>query len=92
LISDAVWIAAITAIAPIISVVVSHILSSRKFKRADDKLDHITILTNSTLTAANKRIGILEDELAKLHEERLATNEQTVAETTDETAGAGDNT
>lgn len=29
--------------------------------RADGKLNHITVLTNSTLTAANERIKVLEE-------------------------------
>ena len=40
------------------------------------KLDHITVLTNSTLTAANKRIDDLEVEVETLKAERAANRRQ----------------
>ena len=43
----------LTALAALIAIVIAT-------RRADRKLDHITVLTNSTLTAANKRIDELE--------------------------------
>jgi hypothetical protein len=38
--------------------------------KADQKLDHITVLTNSTLTAANQRIDQLEELIRRLIADR----------------------
>lgn len=43
---------------------------------ADKKLDHITLLTNSTLTAANKRIDELESMVRALTAERNVVKKQ----------------
>ncbi len=76
--SDPVTISLIAAIATatplIFAQVVSLIISLNRAKRikeqllatnkmTNDKLDHITVLTNSTLTAANKRIADLEKQV-----------------------------
>ncbi len=41
-------------------------------RRSDRKLNHITVLTNSTLAAANKRIEDLEEVVRRLVAERDA--------------------
>ena len=52
------------------------ILNAVRGKVADGKLDHITTLTNSTLTAANARNVALEEMIATLLTERGALERQ----------------
>lgn len=65
----------VSAIGAIVVTVVVHLravakldLAAVKLATADQKLDHITVLTNSTLSAAMKRI----DELEKVIQSLLA--------------------
>ena len=44
--------------------------AEKKLKVADEKLDHITTLTNSTLSAANRRIAALEKVVKRLLKEK----------------------
>lgn len=46
-----IWVPAIVAMCTLVSQILAH-----------RKLDHITVLTNSTLSAANARIVVLERE------------------------------
>lgn len=59
-------IAVVVAIAPTILALSSLIATLRLEKRSNTKLDHITTLTNSTLTAANTRIEFLENKIFNL--------------------------
>jgi hypothetical protein len=79
--SDAIAIAAIGAAGLVLAAgapVVVTILTARAARkdramndnRANTKLDQIHTLTNSTLTAANKRIEVLEGIVARLTEEK----------------------
>ena len=61
--SESIQVALIVAAGPVLVVLVSHVLSNKK-------LDHITVLTNSTLTKANNRINTLEHQVAELKNER----------------------
>lgn len=54
------YAALIIAAPPTLTAVGAFVMAMRVARRADRKLDHITVLTNSTLTAANKRIDELE--------------------------------
>lgn len=71
--SEAVQIALIVAVPPTIAAlgaVTAIVLADR---RADKKLNHITFLTNSTLTEAHRRIDELEQQLKALAAEVTRT-------------------
>jgi len=59
-VTDPVQIALIVAIPPTVAALGSILATWLADRRANRKLNHITVLTNSTLTAANKRIDELE--------------------------------
>jgi uncharacterized protein YoxC len=63
MLSDTVILALIAAVAPMITIIITYMLSGKK-------LDHIVKQTNSTLTAANKRIEELLIEVDELIKER----------------------
>jgi len=67
-VNDTVWIALIVAIPPTIAAMGGLLVTLLAHRRAGNKLDHITTLTNSTLTAANKRIDELEAQVVALLE------------------------
>ena len=61
------------AVVTLISAITAAVVALVNLKRgnvADGKLDHITMLTNSTLTAANKRIDELEGIVSRLLNDR----------------------
>lgn len=64
--TESVQVALLVAIPPTVTAVGAIIMGILADRRASKKLDHITILTNSTLTAANKRIAELEVIVARL--------------------------
>ena len=77
--SDTVYVALIAVIPTFLTTIAAMAVKfrqdSREYRRsleadntANSKLDHITVLTNSTLTAANKEIGDLKKQLADLLE------------------------
>lgn len=55
-----ITIALVVASASTVAVVGSAVSSNIRDKRTHKKLDHITVLTNSTLTTANEKIASLE--------------------------------
>ena len=59
----------VTMISALTAAIVT-LVNLNRGKVADGKLDHITMLTNSTLTAANKRIDELEGIVKRLLNER----------------------
>lgn len=63
--TDAVQIALIVAFPTVLGIARSWYADHKAAK----KLDHITVLTNSTLTAAQQRIAQLEDVIRRLVEE-----------------------
>jgi hypothetical protein len=65
-VTDAVQIALIVAMPPTVVAIGSIFVAVLQDRRAGKKLDHITVLTNSTLTAANKRIDELEQTVEAL--------------------------
>ncbi len=67
--TDGIWIALIAASASALASLAAIRAQNRLLV---PKLDHITVLTNSTLTAANKRIDDLEIEVKSLKAERAA--------------------
>ncbi len=68
--TDAVQIALIVAIPPTVTAVCGVGIAIVNNRRATEKLEHITVLTNSTLTAANTRIDELEKQVLSLTSER----------------------
>ncbi len=77
MLTEAVLIALIVATPTTLAAIASMIVSLRTrrivvdaHETADRKLDHITVLTNSTLSAANERIRILEAMVKGLLRER----------------------
>lgn len=62
--TEAVTVALIVSAAPALAAIVSVWALLRT--AVVPKLDHITVLTNSTLTAANRRIDELEHEVKEL--------------------------
>jgi hypothetical protein len=68
--SEPALIALIVATPPTVAAVGGIIIGILADRKASKKLDHITILTNSTLTTANKRIAELEDVVTRLVAER----------------------
>jgi hypothetical protein len=63
--SQQLWIEIVIAVPVImtqVAIIVQSVIAGRKANR---KLDHIVILTNSTLSTALKRIAHLEEELEK---------------------------
>ena len=69
--TEAVQVALIVAIAPTLVAFGGIVVSVLTLWSAHRKLNHITVLTNSTLTAANKRIDDLEQivkDLRRLNE------------------------
>lgn len=58
--SENVQLALIVAIPPTFTALAGIIISWINHRQSDGKLNHITALTNSTLTAANARIEKLE--------------------------------
>jgi hypothetical protein len=69
-VTDAVQIAITVAIPPTVAAIGAIVATILVDRRADRKLNHITVLTNSTLTAANKRIDELEELVRSLLAER----------------------
>lgn len=70
---EVVQIALITSIAPTLVALGSIIATLMTARRADGKLNQIHVLTNSTLTAANKRIDELETLVKRLLAERAGS-------------------
>ncbi len=73
--TDPVQIALVATIAPTVASVVAVVIAwinHRDGNVRDKKLDHITVLTNSTLTSANQRIAELETLVLSL-DQRIAT-------------------
>ena len=64
--SDAVKIALIVALPPTIAALGALLAIILADRRAGKKLDHITVLTNSTLTAAKEQIRSLKERVARL--------------------------
>lgn len=60
-----VQMALITAIPPTIASIGGIIIAVYSSRKADKKLNHITVLTNSTLTAANEKIADLKDTILR---------------------------
>ena len=73
--SETVIVAFIAAVIPAAAAITVQMISN---SRAGKKLDHITVLTNSTLTAANQRIEQLEDIVNQLVNEREARDRGTL--------------
>lgn len=67
--TDTVQIALIVAVAPTIAAIGALVVTLRAKKEIVPRLDHITTLTNSTLTAAKQQIEELKDEVAGLRDE-----------------------
>lgn len=65
-----VQIALIVAIPPTVAALGAIYVTIRADARANLKLNHITVLTNSTLTTANRRIDELEHIIRNLITER----------------------
>ncbi len=73
--SEGAQIALIASIAPTVTALVGVIIALINHRAGDvrdKKLDHITVLTNSTLTQANNRIAVLEGQVSALIS-RIAT-------------------
>lgn len=68
--NDVVKVAIIVSIAPTLMALVAILTTVLTSRKADGKLDQIHTLTNSTLTAANKRIDELEALVKRLLVER----------------------
>ncbi len=68
--TESVQLAIIVAVPPTLAAIGGILMGLRADKRSDAKLNHITVLTNSTLTAANRRIDELEAVVVKMTEER----------------------
>jgi len=66
-----VHIALIVAIPPTIAALGAILVGVLADRRSGRKLDHITVLTNSTLTAANRRIDELEAIIRRMTKEPL---------------------
>jgi len=66
-----VYIALIVAIPPTIAALGAILVGVLADRRSGRKLDHITVLTNSTLTAANRRIDELEAIIRRMTKEPL---------------------
>jgi len=73
--TDAVQLALITAVPPTLAILANIWLTEHRSMKASAKLDHITVLTNSTLTAANQRIESLAADVEALHKERADLGE-----------------
>ncbi len=68
--TDVVQVALIAAIPPTVVAIGGIVVALLVDRRANGKIDHITVLTNSTLTEANKRIEQLEGQVKALVVER----------------------
>lgn len=68
--SPEIQIAVIVAVPPTLAVIGSTVVGVVAARKANTKLDHITVLTNSTLTAANKRIESLEKTVRSMTRKR----------------------
>ncbi len=68
--TESVQLALIVAVPPTLAALGGILMGLRADKRSDAKLNHITVLTNSTLTAANRRIDELEAVVVRMTEER----------------------
>ena len=73
--SENVQVAIIVVLPTLVGMWLKHRQDAREYARslaadntANSKLDHITVLTNSTLTAANREIGELKKQVADLLE------------------------
>lgn len=64
--TEAVQIALIVAVPPTFLAASGIVIAYLNNKVATKKIDHVTVLTNSTLTAANKRIDLLEAQVRSL--------------------------
>ena len=68
--SDAVAVAIVTMLGPVVTIIISHVLSSRTMKRnhtANTKtLKNIEVMANGTLEEARKHILILEHQIEVL--------------------------
>jgi hypothetical protein len=71
--ATAIWISLIAASPPTVAIILGRLQSRREHRQSvgqadvmDGKLDQIHQLTNSTLTAANRRIEVLEREIAAI--------------------------
>jgi hypothetical protein len=71
--SDTVVVALIAVVPTMLTLLMKFRQDRTEYRRsqsadnnANAKLDHITVLTNSTLTAANRRIGDLEGQVQEL--------------------------
>jgi len=66
--SDTVWIAVVTAVAPTLAVILSNISQSKKTKNVEDKVDQVHQLANNRLTTALDKIEELTKVVATLRE------------------------
>ena len=55
-----------TMLTTIVSMVIKYRQDSKEYRRSNAKLDHITVLTNSNMTAANKEIVELKGRVQEL--------------------------
>lgn len=68
--TESLEVALVVSTPPMLVAVGSLVVAIRNQRVSGKKLDHITVLTNSTLTAANNRIDQLEGQVEKLLMER----------------------
>jgi polyhydroxyalkanoate synthesis regulator phasin len=68
-VTDSVQIALIVAVPPTIAAIGAIAATVLADRRADRKLNHITVLTNSTLSEAKRRIDELEQQVKALRQQ-----------------------
>jgi|GEM_PF-6679178 len=72
----ALIVSLVGAIPPTLAILISHRASTKRMTSQDDQLTHIVALTNSNWSAAQKRIAVLQNEIASLKEIRRLDDEE----------------